>query len=75
VCESQSQKNPSQKWAGGVPQGVGPKFKPQYYKTKQNKKTQYHKKKNFFSILYPAVWQPSLAGRVKDSAGQVCELS
>jgi hypothetical protein len=25
-------KNPSQKGAGGVPQGVGPEFKPQYCK-------------------------------------------
>jgi hypothetical protein len=26
------EKNPSQKWAGGVAQGVGPEFKPQYLK-------------------------------------------
>jgi hypothetical protein len=33
-------KNPSQKRAGGVAQGVGPDFKPQYQKTnKQKKKT------------------------------------
>jgi hypothetical protein len=29
-------KNPSQKRAGGVAEGVGPEFKPQYHK-KQNK--------------------------------------
>jgi hypothetical protein len=29
-----SQKYPSQKRAGGVVQGVGPEFKPQYYKKK-----------------------------------------
>jgi hypothetical protein len=27
-----SKKNPSQKRAGGVAQGIGPEFKPQYYK-------------------------------------------
>jgi hypothetical protein len=36
VGETLSQKNPSQKKEGGVAQGVGPKFKPQYHK-KQNK--------------------------------------
>jgi hypothetical protein len=36
------EKNPSQKRAGGVTQGVGPEFKPQYCKkkTKKNKKKQ-----------------------------------
>jgi hypothetical protein len=34
--ETLSQKNPSQKRAGGVVQGVGPEFKPQ---NKQTKKT------------------------------------
>jgi hypothetical protein len=28
VCETLSRKNPSQKMAGGVAQGVGPEFKP-----------------------------------------------
>jgi hypothetical protein len=32
VCETLSQKNPSQKRAGGVAQGVGPDFKHQYRK-------------------------------------------
>jgi hypothetical protein len=31
-------KNPPQKRAGGVAQGVGPKFKPQYQKKKKRKK-------------------------------------
>jgi hypothetical protein len=31
-------KNPSQKRAGGVAQGVGPEFKPQYQKKKKEKK-------------------------------------
>jgi hypothetical protein len=31
--------NPLQKRAGEVAQGIGPEFKPQYQKTKQNKKT------------------------------------
>jgi hypothetical protein len=30
LCETLSRKNTSQKWAGGVAQGVNPKFKPQY---------------------------------------------
>jgi hypothetical protein len=30
VCETLSQKNASPKRAGGVAQGVGPEFKPQY---------------------------------------------
>jgi hypothetical protein len=30
-------KNSSQKWAGGVAQGVGPEFKPQYCKKKKKK--------------------------------------
>jgi hypothetical protein len=33
-----SRKNPSQKRAGGVAQGVGPEFKPQYYKRKEGRK-------------------------------------
>jgi hypothetical protein len=32
VCETLSRKNLSQKRAGGVTQGVGPEFKPQYWK-------------------------------------------
>jgi hypothetical protein len=31
------EKNPSQKRAGGVAQGVGPEFKPQYWKKKTKK--------------------------------------
>jgi hypothetical protein len=31
-CKTLSQKNHSQKRAGGVVQGVGPEFKPQYFK-------------------------------------------
>jgi hypothetical protein len=37
VCETLSQKHPSQKRAGGVTQGVGPEFKPQYHKKKKKK--------------------------------------
>jgi hypothetical protein len=32
------EKNPSQKRAGGVAQGVGPEFKSQYCKKRKNKK-------------------------------------
>jgi hypothetical protein len=35
VCETLSQKNPSQKRVGGVAQGEGPEFKPQYHKKKK----------------------------------------
>jgi hypothetical protein len=38
VCKTPSRKNPSQKRADGVAQGVGPKFKPQYCKKKKKKK-------------------------------------
>jgi hypothetical protein len=34
--KKKKQKNPSQKRAGGVAQGVGPDFKPQYHKKKKN---------------------------------------
>jgi hypothetical protein len=34
VRETLSQKNPSQKRAGGVAQGEGPEVKPQYHKNK-----------------------------------------
>jgi hypothetical protein len=37
VHETLSPKNPSQKRAGGVAQGVGPEFKPQYHKKKKRK--------------------------------------
>jgi hypothetical protein len=35
---SWKKKNPSQKRAGGVAQGIGPEFKLQYHKKKKNKK-------------------------------------
>jgi hypothetical protein len=35
VCKTPSQKNPTQKRTGGVAQGVGPEFKPQYRKKKK----------------------------------------
>jgi hypothetical protein len=38
VHKTLSQKNPSQKRAGGMAQGVGPEFKPQYHKKKKKKK-------------------------------------
>jgi hypothetical protein len=39
VHETLPQKNPSQKRAGGVAQGVGPEFKLQYRKKKKTPKT------------------------------------
>jgi hypothetical protein len=39
VQETLSQKNPSQKRAGGMAQSVGPKFKPQYQKKRKRKRT------------------------------------
>jgi hypothetical protein len=38
VPETLSQKYPTQKRAGGVAQGVGPEFKPQYHKKKKENK-------------------------------------
>jgi hypothetical protein len=35
------EKNPSQKRAGGVAQGVGPEFKPQYQKKKKKRKEKF----------------------------------
>jgi hypothetical protein len=37
-CETLSRKNTSQKRAGGVAQGVGLEFKPQYHKKKKKKR-------------------------------------
>jgi hypothetical protein len=37
VCETLSQKKLTQKRAGGMAQGVGPEFKPQYCKKKNLK--------------------------------------
>jgi hypothetical protein len=37
VCKTLSQKNPSQKRAGRVAQGVGPEFKPQYCQKRKEK--------------------------------------
>jgi hypothetical protein len=37
-CETLSRKNPSKKRAGGVAQGVGPEFQPQYHKKKKRKR-------------------------------------
>jgi hypothetical protein len=34
VCKTLSRKNPSQKRTGGMAQGIGPEFKPQYHKKK-----------------------------------------
>jgi hypothetical protein len=39
-CETLSQKNPSQKRAGGVAQDAGPEFKPQYHKQQQQQQQQ-----------------------------------
>jgi hypothetical protein len=38
VRETLSQKHPSQKRAGGVAQGVGPEFKPQYCRKKRKER-------------------------------------
>jgi hypothetical protein len=35
VCKTLSQRNPTPKRAGGVAQGVGPEFKPQFFKKKK----------------------------------------
>jgi hypothetical protein len=38
VCETLSQKSPSQKHVGGVAQSEGPEFKPQHCKKRKKKK-------------------------------------
>jgi hypothetical protein len=38
VCETLISKTPITKRTGGVAQGVGPEFKPQYHKKKKNPK-------------------------------------
>jgi hypothetical protein len=43
VHKTLSRKNPSQKRAGGVAQGVGPEFKPQYQKKKKKEKKNFYK--------------------------------
>jgi hypothetical protein len=45
VCETLSQKHSTQKRAGGVSQGVGPEFKPQYCQKKKNNNNNKKKKK------------------------------
>jgi hypothetical protein len=45
VQETLSGKYPSQKRAGGVAQGIGPEFKPQYCKKKKNKERKVWEKK------------------------------
>jgi hypothetical protein len=45
VCETLSLKNPSHKRAGGVAQGIGTEFKPQYHKKKKKRKKKVPNKK------------------------------
>jgi hypothetical protein len=45
VCETLSWKNPSQKRAGGVTQGVGSEFKPQQHKKRKKIKTSFVEKR------------------------------
>jgi hypothetical protein len=54
VWETLSRKNPSQKRTGGVAQGVGSEFKPQYCKTKNNNNNTTKKSCTHKSLLqYP----------------------
>jgi hypothetical protein len=54
VHKTLSQKKPSQKRAGGVPQGVGLEFKPQYRKEKKKKRPQCDLTLRISSVLTPA---------------------
>jgi hypothetical protein len=45
VHETLTQKNPQQKMAGGVAQGIGPEFKPQYHKKRELQFTVFNQKK------------------------------
>jgi hypothetical protein len=47
VLETLSRKNPSQKRAGGVAEGVGPEFKPQYHQTNKKHKFYFYVKSGF----------------------------
>jgi hypothetical protein len=52
-------KNPSQKRAGGVAQGVGPEFKPQYFKRKKKQqKTIGYKNRNNLCFVYHHISSP-----------------
>jgi hypothetical protein len=51
VRETLSQKNPSQKRAVGVAQGVGPEFKFQYCKKEKKKKDKKVEFRNFFWVI------------------------
>jgi hypothetical protein len=55
VCETISQKNLSDKRAGGMAQGVSPEFKPQYQKKKKKKIKEMLKTpfREYFSSLPP----------------------
>jgi hypothetical protein len=50
VCQIPSWKNPSQKSAGGVAQGEGPEFKPQYCKKKVDSTTKISKNSNYMCM-------------------------
>jgi hypothetical protein len=58
VCETLSWKHPSRKRTGGVAQGVGPEFKPQYHKKKKERK----KKESYWSdplvFFHMQPWNP-----------------
>jgi hypothetical protein len=57
VLKTLSQKNPSQKKAGGVAQDVGTKFKPQHCKKKKRKR------ESFCLYLHHWGWNPALHAR------------
>jgi hypothetical protein len=50
---AKSYRDPSQKRAGGVAQGIGPKFKPQYHKKK--KKLKRNKRGWYYNKIHPTL--------------------
>jgi hypothetical protein len=52
VCETLSQKNPSQKRAGEVAQGLGPEFKPQYHKKKKKRNVKHYQLNLEFFLFF-----------------------
>jgi hypothetical protein len=55
VCETLPWKNPSQKKAGGVAQGVDPEFKPQYRRKKKKKRNRKQTDFIYYKTTYKIV--------------------
>jgi hypothetical protein len=65
-----SQKNPSQKRAGGLVQGVGPEFKPQYQERKKEKAGRKKEKKEKKERKKKMRWANSMYRQDSESPSQ-----